>query len=285
MAKKPAPPVVKAKRGPGRPPKALQRLEPPTEKPYKEIGRLIRDLRISAGMTQFDLADAVGVNNSYLSRIENGERRPSTKVMRKMSETLNYPYDELVVASGLLSAEFREKKALGNTDVTVLKDIHDIKAVLARFLSSSDWRSSMSPSAERYTRRGVPVFDTIPAGYFDDANVVEVHDDIEQLVLTEDELAYDPKAFALIVKGDSMVEAGILDGDLIIVSPNTRVVDGDIAVVQLNGRETTVKIVFFEDDSLLLQPANSAYRPMTLRYPDQVEILGKVVLVRRKLIV
>ena len=285
MAKKPAPPVVKVKRGPGRPPKSLQRLEPPTEKPYKEIGRLIRDLRISAGMTQFDLADAVDVNNSYLSRIENGERRPSTKVMRKMSETLNYPYDELVVASGLLSAEFREKKALGSTDVTVLKDIHDIKAVLARFLSSSDWRSSMSPSAERYTRRGIPVFDTIPAGYFDDANVVEVHDDIEQLILTEDELAYDPTAFALIVKGDSMVEAGILDGDLIIVSPNTRVVDGDIAVVQLNGRETTVKIVFFEDDSLLLQPANSAYRPMTLRYPDQVEILGKVVLVRRKLIV
>jgi SOS-response transcriptional repressor LexA len=255
-------------------------------RPYREIGRLIRDLRISAGMTQFDLADAVGVNNSYLSRIENGERRPSTKIMRKMADVLNYSYDEIVLSSGLLSPEFREKKAMGSGDVNVLKDIQDIKLVLSRLVGPSDWRGgsgsgygTRAPAA----RQSVPIFDRVPAGYFDEANVVEAYDDVEQIVLTEEELAYDPKSFGMYVKGDSMVEAGILDGDLLIVSPNTRVVDGDIAVVQMNRRENTCKVVYFEEDSLLLQPANSAYKPIVLRYPDQVQILGKVVLVRRKL--
>jgi len=52
--------------------------------------------------------------------------------------------------------------------------------------------------------------------------------------------------------------------------------------VQINRRETTVKIVYFEGDNLLLQPANTQYKPMLLKYPDEVEILGRVILVRRK---
>jgi len=255
-----------------------------TAKPHAEIGRLVRDLRISAGMTQYDLAEAIGVNNSYLSRIENGERRPSTKIMRKMAQALNYPYDELVVVSGLLSPEFRQKRALGVSEPSVARDIHDIKAALSR-LVPAEYRAPVTPLQERLKRRAVPVFDRVPAGFFEEANVVEAYDDIEKIILTEEELAYDPKAFALVVKGDSMTEAGILDGDVLIVSPSTRVVDGDIAVVQIGSRETTVKIVYFEDDSLLLQPANSAYKPTILKYPSEVEILGKVVLVRRKLII
>jgi len=251
------------------------------DKPYLEIGRLIKDLRISKGLTQFDLAEAVGVNNSYLSRIENGERRPSTKVMRKMSEVLDYPYDDLVVASGLLSPEFREKRAMAG-EPNVLKDIRDIKTYLSKLVPSADLTAAERPMSARSKRRAVPVFDRVPAGLFDEANVIEAYDDIEKIVLTEDELNYDPKAFALQVRGDSMVEAGILDGDTLIVSPSTKVADGDIAVVQINRRETTVKIVYFEGDNLLLQPANTQYKPMLLKYPDEVEILGRVILVRRK---
>jgi SOS-response transcriptional repressor LexA len=275
-------PPKKRGRKPG---KRVPSLEP---KPYQEIGRLVRDLRISAGMTQFDLADAIDVNNSYLSRIENGERRPSTKIMRKMADVLNYSYDEIVMSSGLLSPEFREKRSVvsGAGEVNVLKDIQDIKAVLSRLMAGGDPRGMMpAPRTDRQmARRSAPVFSRVPAGYFDEANVVEAYDDVEHIALTEEELGYDPKSFGMYVKGDSMIEAGILDGDLLIVSPNTRVVDGDIAVVELNRRETTVKIVFYEQDHLLLQPANSAFKPMMLRHPDQVKILGKVVLVRRKLV-
>jgi len=251
------------------------------EKPFLEIGKLVRNLRISKGYSQFDLAEILGVNNSYLSRIENGERRPSTKIMRKMSEALDFPYDELVVASGLLSPEFRERQALGR-DSGVLRDIREIRAALSRLVPPM---TTLGPDSVRAgQRRAIPLFDRVPAGLLDEANVVEAHDDIEKIVLADDELNYDPKAFALVVKGDSMVEAGILDGDVLIVSPATDVHDGDIAVVQVNRRETTVKIVYFEGDRLLLQPANSRYKAMLLKYPDEVEILGKVILVRRKFI-
>lgn len=253
----------------------------PREKPFQEIGKLVRNLRISKGYSQFDLAELLGVNNSYLSRIENGERRPSTKIMRKMSEALDYPYDELVVASGLLSPEFRERQALGG-DTGIVRDIREIRAALSRLVPPV---TTLPPgSARAAQRRAVPLFDRVPAGFLDEANVVEAHDDIERIVLAEDELNYDPKAFALVVRGDSMIEAGILDGDVLIVSPGTDVQDGDVAVVQVNRRETTVKIVYFEGDHLLLQPANSRYKAMLLKYPDDVEILGKVILVRRKFI-
>jgi len=250
-------------------------------KPYKQIGNLIRNLRISKGMSQYDLAEVLGVNNSYLSRIENGERRPSTKIMRKMADVLDFPYDQLVVASGLLSPDFREKIGIPSESM-LAQDIQEIKTALSRLLSP---QVPPPPTpGQPIARRGVPVYDKVPAGMFDEANVVSTYDEVPKLVLSEDELNYDPKAFALVVKGDSMVEAGILDGDIVIVSPNTAVNSGDIAVVQIDRRETTVKVVHFEGDYLLLQAANSHYKPILLKYPEQVEILGKVILVRRKFI-
>jgi len=255
--------------------------ERPAEKPFLEIGKLLRNLRISKGYSQFDLAERVGGNNSYLSRIENGERRPSTRIMRKMSEVLDFPYDELVVASGLLSPDFRERHFVGR-ETDIQKDIREIRAALSRLVPPATVGAPTSAAAAR--RRGIPVFDRVPAGFLEDANVVQAYDDIEKIVLAEDELGYDAKAFALVVKGDSMIEVGILDGDVLIVSPATRVEDGDIAVVQVNRRETTVKIVYFEGDCLLLQPANSHFKAVLLKYPDEVEIMGKVILVRRKFI-
>lgn len=251
------------------------------DKPYEEIGILIRNLRISKGMSQYDLAKAIGVNNSYLSRIENGERRPSTKIMKKLSEVLDFPYDELVVASGLLTPEFREKTSLG-IESAVAKDIKEIKSTLTRLIGTH-LPPPLAPG-QTITRRAIPVFDKVPAGLFDEANVVSVYDDVQKIILAEDELNYDPRAFALVVKGDSMVDAGILDGDVLVVSPSSKVENGDIAVVQINRRETTVKVVYFEGDYLLLQAANSRYKPIILKYPEEVELLGKVILVRRKFI-
>lgn len=133
-------------------------------------------------------------------------------------------------------------------------------------------------------KRPIPVFDTVSAGLLRDANVVETHSDIPRLVLSEDELGYDPRAFALVIQGDSMIEAGIIDGDVVVVSPATRVEAGDIAVVLVNKTSTTCKKVYVDDGHVILQPANSHYRPQVLSYPEEVEILGKVILVRRKLL-
>lgn len=84
----------------------------------------------------------------------------------------------------------------------------------------------------------------------------------------------DPKTiFALRVKGDSMVNAGILDGDIIIVRQTPVAQNGEI-VVALIEDEATVKRFYKEDGHFRLQPENDDYAPIIV---DQVYILGKVV--------
>ena len=256
-------------------------------KPYAEIGTLLRNLRLRRGLSQFDLASASGINNSYLSRIENGERRPSPKILKKFSEILQFPYDELVVTSGILSEEFVRSTPASHqptADTTTVALQQLINSLQKQGLQMGGTYGGINPMAQAVpNRRAVPIFDTVPAGVLKEANVVEAFDEMEKLILTEDELAYDPRAFALVVKGDSMIDAGILDDDIVIVSPSTPVGPGEIGVVQINRRTTTVKKIYIEEKGVMLQPANSNYKPQIISYPDEVEILGKVVLVRRKL--
>lgn len=83
--------------------------------------------------------------------------------------------------------------------------------------------------------------------------------------------------FALRVRGESMIEAGILEGDIIIVRKENIAENGDI-VVALVGDEATVKTFYREDGRFRLQPENSAMAPIIV---DDVYILGRVVSVLR----
>lgn len=85
--------------------------------------------------------------------------------------------------------------------------------------------------------------------------------------------------FALQVKGDSMVDADICEGDLVIVRQQPIAENGEI-VVALMGDEATVKRLFISDTLIELQAANPAYRPIRIEQGDELRILGKVVAVR-----
>ncbi len=85
--------------------------------------------------------------------------------------------------------------------------------------------------------------------------------------------------FMLTTKGDSMIQAGIFDGDYLVVSQQQTAEDGDIVVALLNGEDATVKRFFKEADSIRLQPENDMMEP--IRSKD-VMILGKVIGVIRK---
>ncbi|AGC68564.1 LexA repressor LexA [Thermoclostridium stercorarium subsp. stercorarium DSM 8532] len=85
--------------------------------------------------------------------------------------------------------------------------------------------------------------------------------------------------FILRVKGDSMVNKGILDGDLVIVKQQNTAENGDI-VVALIEDETTVKTFYREKDYIRLQPENENYEPIIVK--DNVTILGKVIALFRK---
>jgi repressor LexA len=90
--------------------------------------------------------------------------------------------------------------------------------------------------------------------------------------------------FLLRVRGDSMIEAGILDGDLVIVKTTQEARNGEIVVALAGGDESadeaTVKTFYREDGRIRLQPENAALEPI---YADYVQILGKVVGVFREL--
>ena len=85
--------------------------------------------------------------------------------------------------------------------------------------------------------------------------------------------------FMLRVKGDSMVDAAILDGDLIVVEPRPTAENGEIVVAMIDG-EATVKRFYREDGRFRLQPENAAMAPI---YADDVTIVGRVEAVIRRL--
>lgn len=84
--------------------------------------------------------------------------------------------------------------------------------------------------------------------------------------------------FVLKVKGDSMVDAGINDGDYVIIRQQNSAENGEI-VAALLGEEATVKRFYIENDGFRLQPENDAYEPI---YTKEAEILGKVIGLFRK---
>lgn len=84
--------------------------------------------------------------------------------------------------------------------------------------------------------------------------------------------------FLLRVQGDSMIDAGILDGDLIVVNKQNYADNGEIIVAMIDD-EATVKRFFRESDHIRLQPENDAYEPII---SDNVTVVGKVVGLIRK---
>jgi repressor LexA len=90
--------------------------------------------------------------------------------------------------------------------------------------------------------------------------------------------------FALEVQGDSMIDAMVNDGDIVIMKPSNQARNGEMVAVWLNDRdETTLKYFYLENDRVRLQPANPTMEPIYIDDPSTVEIQGKVVMVIRKL--
>ena len=92
------------------------------------------------------------------------------------------------------------------------------------------------------------------------------------------------EVFALRVKGESMIEDGIFDGDYIFVRKQLQASRGDIVVAMIND-EATVKRYYPEGDNIRFQPANAAMQPIIVRKRDfkTVNIIGLVVGVYRKM--
>jgi repressor LexA len=106
----------------------------------------------------------------------------------------------------------------------------------------------------------------------------------EAIEITRDLLPDEEGLFALQVKGDSMIDAMISDGDIVVMkrAPDWR--NGDMVAVWLNDREeTTLKYIYREGSKVRLQPANPLMGPIMIDNPETVDVQGKVMLVVRQL--
>jgi repressor LexA len=123
-------------------------------------------------------------------------------------------------------------------------------------------------------RDGVPLLGRIAAGS-------PVESFTEQEKLEFGDLASGDSTFALQVRGESMIEDHICNGDYVVVEKTDRVRDGEIVVALVDGSETTLKRFYDEGEQIRLQPANSGMEP--IRMPKKsVQVQGRVLAVLRK---
>jgi repressor LexA len=122
---------------------------------------------------------------------------------------------------------------------------------------------------------GLPLVGRVAAG-----EPILAEENIEDYVPVSGLAGGDEGEFVLAVRGDSMVDAGILDGDFVVVKRQEKAADGEI-VVALVGEEATVKRFFKEPDHVRLQPENSTMEPIRTR---DVSVVGRVVGVFRKVV-
>jgi len=115
---------------------------------------------------------------------------------------------------------------------------------------------------------GLPLVGSVAAG-----QPVLAEENIEEYVHVPNVAGGDHGEYLLRVRGESMKDAGILEGDLVVVRPQETADDGDI-VVAMVGEEATVKRYFLESDHVRLQPENDAMEPIRSR---EVRVLGRVV--------
>ena len=133
------------------------------------------------------------------------------------------------------------------------------------------------PTAGRPPPRHVPLVGDVAAG-----TGVLAQEQVEELVPLPADFCGDGELFMLRVRGDSMIDAGILDGDFVVARVQEHAADGDVVVAGIPGEEGTVKGFSRRDGKVVLVPANPALEDMVFE-PGEVRVYGKVVTVLRKL--
>jgi repressor LexA len=120
---------------------------------------------------------------------------------------------------------------------------------------------------------GLPLVGQVAAG-----EPILAEENIEEYLEVPDVIGGEDGDYILQVRGESMKEAGIIEGDYVIVRPSDDATDGEI-VVALIGEEATVKRFFRESDHIRLQPENSSMKPIRT---SEARVLGRIVGVFRK---
>lgn len=193
---------------------------------------------------------------------------------RKFEELRNKPFSErlseAIAKAGMTNAQLSEKTNISPSSITDwtkgrYKAKQDKIYILADALNvKPSWLMGVGPYAE--DGKSIPLIGQIAAG-----SPILAEENIEDYFVLDKRIRAD---FCLRVKGDSMIDDNINDGDIVFIKHQSDVENGEIAAVIIDG-EATLKRVHKKDGSIILQPSNKKYQPMLLDH-GTVIIAGKL---------
>ena len=188
-----------------------------------------------------------------------------TEIERKgRSPSLREAAEDLGVSHTAVAQFIRtlESKGFLRRDGRYGRTIHLLAPDLKKATTEEHWRQ-------------VPVIGKIAAGL-----PLYAQQEWDRMVIIDANIFRSQQLFALQVRGDSMNNAGILQGDLVICEPRQFANDGEIVVALINGEEATVKRFFLKKHHIELRPENEAYSVMQYGF-GEVLVQGKVIGVQR----
>jgi SOS-response transcriptional repressor LexA len=252
---------------------------------------VLRKIRKVRGLSIYELASKAEVDAGYISRLENAHRNPpSPRVLQRFAEALSVRVDLLMMAAGYLEfdpsgrpldeeeivrrveAELTSlrprESATAETGVTV-RARPDFQEVLRQL---DEMKRGLLDAMKEGPTFEIPILGRIPAGF--PVGVDEYA--VGRLPVERTGLPNDPDLFALRVSGESLRDAGVLDGDYVVVSPMLKNVldQGSICAVRLEDDEVTLKRLYFTQDGVVLRAANPDYPDIV---QPTVRVIGKVV--------
>lgn len=206
----------------------------------------LKSLRREAGWSQQRLADELKLSKSSVNMYERGEREPGFETMETIADLFNVDMNYLY----------------GRTDIKIADPVAP--------------KHSTSPTPIPPGFMPMPKMKKIPLiGSIACGEPITAEQNIEKMVDVPESIRCD---FSLTCHGDSMVDAGIHDKDVVYIRIQPEVENGEIAAVRIDG-EATLKRVYYNPGTLTLMPANPAYAPMiyTGSKLEEVHIEGKAV--------
>lgn len=215
------------------------------------LGKRLKELRAEKNYSLRELAKIIGnISASYISDIENDRYEPSLKKLKSIAKGLNVP-------------------------TAYLLDLYDQNG------TNTPDKFKILENKESYSIE--EEFEELPIlGYIAAGNPIFAEEHIEGYKKVPKRDALGGECFLLKVQGDSMINAGIYDGDYVLIRKQPNCETGEIAVVIVDGDNATLKRIYHNGKSLLLQPENSAYKP-TVVDNEEVRIIGKAIEVIHKL--
>jgi len=156
---------------------------------------------------------------------------------------------------------------------------HHIEALKSKgYLNKLDYRARSIEVSNNLKYPGlinIPLLGTIAAG-----KPIKAIENLETIEISKNQLSKSGKHYALKVQGDSMIDEGIFDGDIVVIRKQNTFDDGQTVVAIIDDNEATLKKIYKEKKFIKLQPANQAILPI---YRKEVEVRGVVVKIIRNL--